>query len=413
MRKLILFIILLLGLAAWVLYSAPEDGGYLLIAFGSKTIEMSLWFAALVGLFVGFLLWLVWWFLSGSVSVVKNFGEIVTFGGRGRAQKRTVSGLIDFIEGNWHQAHKKLLRAAPKVDDPIINYLAAARSAFALGNMEEARRVLALAADTAPESELAVALTQAQIELHSEQYDQCLTTLLRIQPQAPQNPLLLDLLRQVYLAQQDWDGLQNILERLRAFKLLSATEFEQLELQIYSAQLARGCDAAEHLVQNEQLPCLKNAWAKMPPALQKKPALQRVYAQKLIAYFEDAEAEVFIRKALNKEWDSDLVYLYGRVRGADSRQQMRQAEDWFAAHPQDPMLLLTLGRLSMRNELWGKARDYFKESLRLQRHPEAYAELARLLESMGEHQRGADYYQLGLGLTIGALPDLPLPKRLT
>src|SRR5690606_37501657 len=250
MRKLILFIILLLGLAAWVLYSAPEDGGYLLIAFGSKTIEMSLWFAALVGVFIGFLLWLVWWFLSGSVSVVKNFGEIVTFGGRGRAQKRTVSGLIDFIEGNWQQTHKKLLRAAPKVDDPIINYLAAARSAFALGNMEEARRVLALAADTAPESELAVALTQAQIELHSEQYDQCLTTLLRIQPQAPQNPVLLDLLRQVYLAQQDWDGLQNILERLRAFKLLSATEFEQLELQIYSAQLARGCDAAEHLVQN-------------------------------------------------------------------------------------------------------------------------------------------------------------------
>src|SRR5690606_9158468 len=122
--------------------------------------------------------------------------------------------------------------------------------------------------DTAPESELAVALTQAQIELHSEQYDQCLTTLLRIQPQAPQNPVLLDLLRQVYLAQQDWDGLQNILERLRAFKLLSATEFEQLEPQIYSAQLARGCDAAQHLVQNEQLPCLKNAWSKMPPALQ-------------------------------------------------------------------------------------------------------------------------------------------------
>lgn len=412
MKKLILFIVLLLGLAAWVLYSAPEDGGYVLIAFGSKTIEMSLWFAALVGFLIGFLVWLIWWLLSGSLSVVKHFGEILTFGGRGRAQKRTASGLIDFIEGDWQQAHKKLLRAAPKVDNPLINYLAAARSASALGDIAEAKRVLALAADTAPDGELAVGLTQATIELHSGQYDQCLATLLRIQPQAPQNPVLLDLLRQVYVAQQNWEGLQNILERLRAFKILSAQEFEQLEIQVHSAQLNKICDTAENLVQNEQLPCLKNAWAKIPPALQKKPALQRVYAQKLATYFEDAEAEVFIRKALAKEWDADLVYLYGRVRGADSRQQMRIAEDWLAAHPQDPMLLLTLGRLSMRNELWGKARDYFKESLRYQRNPEVYAELARLLESMGEHQRGADYYQLGLGLTIGALPDLPLPKRL-
>jgi HemY protein len=412
MKKLILFIILLLGLAAWVLYRAPEDGGYVLIAFGSKTIEMSLWFAALVGFLIGFLVWLVWWLLSGSLSVVKNFGEIMTFGGRGRAQKRTVSGLIDFIEGDWQQAHKKLLRAAPKVDNPLINYLAAARSAAALGDTTEAKRVLALAADTTPDGELAVALTQATIELHGEQYDQCLATLLRIQPQAPQNPVLLDLLRQVYVAQQNWEALQNILERLRAFKILSAQKFEQLEIQVHSAHLSKTCDAAENLVQNEQLPCLKNAWAKIPAALQKKPALQRVYAQKLATYFEDTEAELFIRKALAKAWDADLVYLYGRVRGADSRQQMRIAEDWLAAHPQDPMLLLTLGRLSMRNELWGKARDYFKESLRYQRNPEVYAELARLLESMGEHQRGADYYQLGLGLTIGTLPDLPLPKRL-
>src|SRR5690606_3355922 len=142
------------------------------------------------------------WLLSGSVSVVRSIGEFMNFGGSGRAQKRTVSGLIDFIEGNWQQAHKKLLRAAPKVETPVLNYLAAARSALAMGDSEEAKRILAIAGDTSADSELAVALTQAQIELHSGASGQCLATLLRVKPKAPQNPGLRDLLRQVYLARQ-------------------------------------------------------------------------------------------------------------------------------------------------------------------------------------------------------------------
>src|SRR5690606_11175702 len=188
------------------------------------------------------------------------------------------------------------LRAAPKVETPLINYLAAARSAFAMGDSEEAKRILAIAADTSPDSELAVALTQAQIELHSGAYDQCLATLLRVKPKAPQNPVLLDLLRQVYLARQDWDGLQNILERLRTFKILPAQELAQLELQVYGEQLKNACEPVEKLIQAERLPCLKAAWSKVPSGLQKNPVLQGVYAQQLAAHFEDQEAEIFIRK---------------------------------------------------------------------------------------------------------------------
>jgi HemY protein len=411
MKRILLALILLLVFSAWVLYSSPEDGGYLLIAFGSKTIEMSLWLAGLIIFVTVFLLWLCWWILSGSVSVARNLGDLLSFGGSERAQKRTASGMIDYIEGNWQQAHKKLLRAAPKVEAPLLNYLAAARSAYQMGNYAEAKRILTVATNTTPDNELAVALTQAQMELDSKQYDQCLATLMQVKSQAPQNPVLLDLLRQVYLARQDWDGLQGIIDRLRNYKIISPQELAQLEIQIHREQLKKSCAPAQNLIQAERMPSLKNAWAKVPAALQKNPEIIFVFAQQLALNFEDQEAELLIRKAVLKEWHQGMVYLYGRLRGRDSRQQMRTAEEWLVNHPQDPILLLTLGRLSMRNELWGKARDYFKESLRIKRDPEVYAELARLLDNMGEHQKGTDYYQLGLGLTMPPLPDLPQPKK--
>ena len=72
-------------------------------------------------------------------------------------------------------------------------------------------------------------------------------------------------------------------------------------------------------------------------------------------------------------------------------------------------ILHELTGLSLRNELWGKARDYFDSSLKLQVTADACAELARLLARLGEHQASTEYYQQGLLLTTNPLPDLPLP----
>jgi HemY protein len=72
--------------------------------------------------------------------------------------------------------------------------------------------------------------------------------------------------------------------------------------------------------------------------------------------------------------------------------------------------LLTLGRLSLQNRLWGKARDYLESSLRMQRNPEACAELARLLASLGETERSNQLFEEGLGLLDERLLALPLPE---
>ena len=75
-------------------------------------------------------------------------------------------------------------------------------------------------------------------------------------------------------------------------------------------------------------------------------------------------------------------------------------------------LLLCLGRLSARDKLWGKARDYFERAYRLEPGGEVCAELGRLLIALGEPKVAAAYYREGLTLSESGLPDLPMPEKL-
>jgi len=413
MKKFIFAVLVLIGLAVWIMFSSPEDGGYLLIAFGTKTVEMSLWLAGLLLLALWLVLWVVWRILSGGAQMARSVSGFFFHGSSARAQKRTQSGLIDFIEGNWLQAHKKLVRAAPRVEAPLINYLAAARSAHEMHDPDEVNRLLAIAAQSSPEQgAIAVALTRARIELEEKRYDQCLATLLAVKDEAPDNRVLLDLLRRVYVARQDWEGLHNIFDSLRRYKVDSPEALDALEVRLYRERLQHQGEASRQLLRIERLSVLRAGWNKVPGKLQKNPQLISVYAHELALSGEDQEAEVLLRKTLSKDWRDDMVYLYGRLHIEDSRLQMRVAEEWATRHAREPVLLLTLGRISLRNELWGKARDYFRESLALRKDPEVYAELARLLENMGEQQQSNESYQSALELTVARLPQLPQPRRI-
>jgi HemY protein len=82
-----------------------------------------------------------------------------------------------------------------------------------------------------------------------------------------------------------------------------------------------------------------------------------------------------------------------------------------AKHPRDAELLLALGRIALRNRLWGKARDYLESSLRLAARPDTCAELARLCEHLGETQQARALLARAVNVSVGELPALPMPGK--
>jgi HemY protein len=99
------------------------------------------------------------------------------------------------------------------------------------------------------------------------------------------------------------------------------------------------------------------------------------------------------------------------VESSSSAKQLTSAESWLKKHSTNPVLLFTLGRLCLRNKLWGKARSYLEASISIDPSAYAYRELGALLETMGEPDKALTCFKAGLELT-SEIPLQELPASL-
>ena len=94
-----------------------------------------------------------------------------------------------------------------------------------------------------------------------------------------------------------------------------------------------------------------------------------------------------------------------------SAAQLLVAEHWLQSRPADATLLLCLARLAMRSKLWGKAKDYYRASIKIAPSTAAYGELGRLLENLGEHKAAKECLDQYHALNKDDLLDLPQPEQ--
>ncbi len=402
MRKLFAISLVTLLLGVGIVAVIETDPGYVLVSYGSYTLEASLWVGLLLLLLsvlvIYLLLQLIYWIVGGRRSLAAWLGVRKTR----NAQRHTTRGLISFTEGNWLTARRELLRGVQHNEAPLHNYLLAARASAQLHDTEKAEEYLRTAGDVEPGAAVALEFARAELKLQAGEYQQAVTALDQATRAVGRHPHVLSLLRQAYEGLKDWEKLLKLLPQLQKHKLLTNEEFEQLQRQVHHDRLAQ---------RNSDLPQLRASWHKVPKPLQRDAALVAAYVDNLIKLGDQDAAEDALLHALRQEWNTTLVRQYGYVHSVNATRQLARAESWLTAHPEEPQLLLCLGRLSAREKLWGKARDYFESSYRLERSPEICAELGRLLTALGEPQVAAAYFREGLLLREATLPELPMPDR--
>jgi HemY protein len=395
MRLRLLKVIAFLLIAACLLFLLWRGDGYLLIAYGTKTIEMTLWVAALVVVLLYASLWFARKALLGGAEMMRRFREIFLFGSVERAQKRAANGMVDYLTGDWLEARKKLLRTLDKVEYPLASYIAAARSSFEMGDEAEANNILDKAL-TITQSELPVALTRARLHVQAERYEEAINILKPIDIKMPRQAAVLDLMHHIYIAQKNWRALEDMFPAMRKAKVLSNVEFEALEQMLANEKMKALSEQVKSLLVAERLPALQALWKSYSRSLQRNPVVITAYAEALATHYQDQEAEVLVRKALNNQWYDPLVNLYGRLQVKEIHNQIRTLEGWLKGKPQDATLLLSAGRVMLRNQQWELARDYFQRSMNVQASVEGTMEMARLMEKMGDHKKSSDLYQQGL-----------------
>lgn len=390
--------ITVLALAIGVGVVIRQDPGYALFAYGNWSVEMPLWVCAVLLLLtittVLLLLWIINTIFSSSHKVRvwwKKHQEHT-------ARLQTYRGLLELAEGHWQSAERYLSQSAKHSDSPLINYLSAAKAAEEAGSPERRDRYLQAAFDVSAGSDVAVRLTQAQLQLKHGELEQGIRNLQHLYQESPKHPQVLRLLCTLYEVANDWRELFALLPALRTSQAISKETLERLEKKVYPALLP--------FYSEKGVKSLIAFWEDSPTSVQLYSPFIRDYAKLLIQQGAHEEAEAVLRYALKKMWSDDLIHLYGLAIGRNPKKQLSFAESLLPEHFNHAHLLLTIGRLATRNQLWGKAGDYLEKSLSLKPIAETYAELGQLMDRLGHIERRDEYFKKGLFIATELTPTI-------
>lgn len=391
---LLLVLVLTVGTVLFVL----EDPGYALFSIGGYTIEttISLLLVALVATYI--IAWVFIRIIAGIWTLPESMHEWRAHRKRKRARWDLYQGLVDLAQGHWKSAEKRLTRHIRDSEIPLLNYLGAARAAQQQGSHEMRDRYLQHAYEHSPGSELALGLTRAELQVSQGQLEQALAGLRRLQEKEARNNQINKLLMQLYRQLGEWDRLQELLPVLRKDHIIDDEEGMDLEYEISRNQMMAA-------VKKQDNNAIRQIWNRLSRSLRDQDRMILEYAHNLQSLQQGVEAEGLLGSALRYRWNPNMVYLYGMVKGSDTAQQIRTAETWLKDHGRDSVLHLSLGRLCMRERLWGKARIYLETSLKLEPRSETYRELGALLEHLGDEKAATECYRNGLGLAVNHLSE--------
>ena len=167
------------------------------------------------------------------------------------------------------------------------------------------------------------------------------------------------------------------LTKLEKNNWLSTEQIELIKERCYESLI-------EHSLSVNDEP-FEQQWQPMSPRIKKKPRFIRLKILSLMQQHQADKAAILTQKTLNRHWEKKLVELYGHINSTHPEQQLKQAEGWLKKHEHDPDLLLCLGRLCIKLQLWGKAKNYLESGLVYDETNSAiYQELGKLFESLGQ-----------------------------
>jgi len=387
----VLFIFILLLASVWLGIQLQHDPGYMLIAINKWTIETTLWVAISAFILLFLLLHMLLLVLNWTLHIPLSWSNWLAKRRAHKAQAKTHQGLIEFSEGYWLQAKNHLIKALPDTDTPLFNYLTAARAAQEMGDNKLRDDYLREAQQSTPEAAIAIELTQAQLQLADKQWEQALATLRHLQVLAPRHPYVLKLLMHLYEEVKDWPQLVALLPELKRNHVIENTEYSRLQHYAYLQTVIE-------MIKQNQPQALKDMMKSLPKNLSRDPDIIAAYCQYLINKQDYVEAESLLRHCLRKQFNEQLIDLYGQINSNEA--QLVFAESLLKTYPHSAPLLVCLGRLSEFNNLWGKARTYFEESIHHGATPIAYAELGKLLERLNDQAAACAAYRNGLLLKI-------------
>ena len=394
MKYLILIIVALVA-AVGLGHLLQQDPGFIIIGYGGKFFRMSFVPFAVMAIAATLITYIILKALFRLLTIGKRWNKWSKNRKLKKSHRALDEGLLALASGDFAKAEKLLSAGAKNDDTPAVHWLAAAEAAQGQQAIERRDLYLARARETEPHAEAAIGLKRAHMQLDNDQLEQARAAAEYLSDRYPDNHQVLLLRRDVYLKDQDWQALLNLLPAIKRHRALSEDAFLSLEentgLEFLSGYFG-------------SLDELNKAWETLSKSARSNPSIVAKYAEALVSFGQQEEAENMLRKALGHSWHRELICSYRKVQISNSDLQLERAESWLKSRPDDAELLITLASLSVTAKKWQQARGYLDKLSKSQATPEAYQLLADVLEHEGSAAEASRCRRDGLAMALGGAP---------
>ena len=404
MRSLFLYGVLGLLLGAGLVTLVEQDPGYIYVSWRDSSIETSLWFGITLALGVWMLAALLLKFIT---KILRSRLTLMDWLGSRKSRNATAlsnRGLINFVEGNWEQSRKQLLRAARYTEAPLLNHLIAARASFRLGDVDEARRQLGIAETIDGDAGIAVELTQAELQLTAGQYEQALATLVRARANANKHPYVVELLARAHLQLEDWESLLEILPELKKYKLNASGHLSDAEERMWLGLMSSAIEAPDAEGALEKL------WRSVPAEFKSQRRFRQHFIEQLRSLKAYGALERRVIEFLDNEWDATLVDSLGRFTPKQPKKLLKTLERWLAQQGKEYPLMMAAARAALHAHEWDRAEAFLLEASQQEDAAEAAWLLSALYRATGRQEEAVKLLEQASRELHGE-PEVPLPER--
>lgn len=370
--------LLLVMIAAAALVTGPllaGNKGYVLIAIGSYTIEMTVISACLLALMLYAAL-LVLEALLGRLFGLR--GATRRWFASRNSQKARIqlhNGLLALAEGEWARAEKLFHSSERRSDETLVQLFCAAEAANAQGADTRRDDYLQQAVTAHPEAGLAAGLLKARLQLRRGATAEAVSTLQALRIEHPKHAGLSKLLAEASLATDS--------SAAPAALLAPQPTADAEALALYRQALcAAGSD----------LNALQQHWQQIPKSWRQRTELQAVYGRQLLQLGQEETAASLLQEWLRKAPATPLLDLI-----PDLTQPQPSLLATLQRHPAtEPGMAQAIGWLLLLQRDYPQAQRQLEQALASQPDPRTYRALARLMEQQRLFEKASEYYRLSL-----------------
>lgn len=381
------WIVALCGLAVAVALGARYNDGYVLVVFPPWRAEVSL------NLFIIALLALFFVLYAGTRALAVTFGLPKRVREYRAQRQRESAGLVFqdavrlLFEGRFGQALKKATEAHGAGTAPGLSALIAARAAQRMREPEKQQYWLEHAKTDDPRTEAATLMLDAEMANEARRFDVALAALEKLQGKQGRHIAALRLELRARQGVGDWDGVLKLARQLVKRDALPVEVVREIRTQAHLGNIAKRVADQGKLT----------AYLRTVPEDERGRRVALAVARALVGQGAEVEAQKLIESVLdavdNEEWQPELVAIYGRLTHSEQTARIAKAEGWLRQHPDDARLLKALGRMCIRQRLWGKAQSYLEASLSVEPSQQGHLELARLFDQLDRAEEANKHYR--------------------